>query len=152
MSAQQKLDELGITLPELTEPLNNYLWFKRAGDLVWISGQAPRKPDGSFVTGKVGHDFSVEEAHEHAKLVGLDLLAAAQAAAGSLDQVDFVQLLAMVNAVPEFTQHGKVIDGCSDLLVAVLGENGRHARASVGMGSLPSQITVEIAAVLRVLP
>jgi enamine deaminase RidA (YjgF/YER057c/UK114 family) len=152
MTAEQNLGKLGLTLPRLPAPSLNYLWFKRASDLVWVSGQGPRKADGSFVTGKVGRDYSVEQAYEHARLVGLDLLAVAQEAVGSLDKVDVVQLLAMVNAVPEFAQQGQVIDGCSDLLVAVLGERGRHARASVGMGSLPFQITIEIAAVLRVLP
>jgi enamine deaminase RidA (YjgF/YER057c/UK114 family) len=88
----------------------------------------------------------------HARLVGLDLLAVVREAAGSLDTVEVIKLLGMVNAVPEFADHGKVIDGCSDLLVAVLGEAGRHARASVGMGSLPGQITVEIEAVVRLLP
>jgi enamine deaminase RidA (YjgF/YER057c/UK114 family) len=152
MTAEQKLKDLGLTLPGLPERLANYLRFKQAGDLVWISGQGPRKADGSFVTGKVGRDFSLEEAYGHAKLVGLDLLAVARGAAGSLDRVDVVKLLGMVNAVPEFADHGKVIDGCSDLLVAVLGEHGRHARASVGMGSLPGQLTVEIEAVIRLLP
>jgi enamine deaminase RidA (YjgF/YER057c/UK114 family) len=84
--------------------------------------------------------------------VGLGLLASAKAAAGSLDKVEMLKLLGMVNAVPEFTEQPQVINGCSDLFVAVLGENGRHARSAVGMGSLPSQITVEIEAVMRVLP
>jgi len=150
-SAENTLEELGITLPELPERLANYLWFKQAGDLVWISGQGPRRPDGSFVTGKVGSDHSLEDAYGHARLVGLDLLAVARAAAGSLDDVEFVKLLGMVNATPDFAEHGKVIDGCSDLLAEVLGERGRHARASVGMGSLPGQITVEIEAIVRVL-
>jgi enamine deaminase RidA (YjgF/YER057c/UK114 family) len=152
MSAEQALKDLGLVLPELPERLANYLWFKQAGDLIWVSGQGPRQSDGSFITGKVGRDFTLEEAYEHARLVGLDLLAVVREAAGSLDKVEVVKLLGMVNAVPEFADHGKVIDGCSDLLVAVLGEAGRHARASVGMGSLPGQITVEIEAVVRLLP
>jgi enamine deaminase RidA (YjgF/YER057c/UK114 family) len=153
MTAQQTLDALGITLPELPPRLANYLWYKGAGDLIWISGQGPRLPDGSFVTGKVGSDYTRDEAHDHARLVGLDLLAVAQAAAGSLDRVDVIKVLGMVNAAPDFAEHGKVIDGCSDLLVEVLGEErGSHARASVGMGSLPGQITVEIEAIVRVCP
>lgn len=150
--AEQALEELGLRLPELPERLANYLWFKQAGDLIWISGQGPRKPDGSFITGKVGSDHSLEDAYGHARLVGLDLLAVANEAAGSLDRVEIVKLLGMVNATPDFGEHGKVIDGCSDLLVEVLGERGRHARASVGMGSLPGQLTVEIEAIIRVLP
>src|ERR1041385_8410461 len=101
MTAEQRLNDLGLTPPELPERLANYLWFKQAGDLIWISGQGPRKPDGSFVTGKVGQDFSLQEAYGHARLVGLDLLAVAREAAGSLDRVDVVKLLGMVNAVPE---------------------------------------------------
>jgi enamine deaminase RidA (YjgF/YER057c/UK114 family) len=94
---------------------------------------------------------TVEQAYEHAKIVGLGLLAAAKAAAGSLDKVEVIKLLAMVNAVPEFTDQPKVINGCSDLLVAVLGERGRHARSAIGMGSLPNNMTVEIEAVMRVV-
>jgi enamine deaminase RidA (YjgF/YER057c/UK114 family) len=152
MSAEDNLKKLGLTLPDLPKPLANYVSFKRAGDLVFLAGQGPRRPDGSFATGKVGKDVTVEQAYEHAKLVGLGLLASAKAAAGSLDKVEMLKLLGMVNAVPEFTQQPQVINGCSDLFVAVLGENGRHARSAVGMGSLPSQITVEIEAVMRVLP
>ena len=152
MSAEDNLKKLGLTLPDLPKPLANYVSFKRAGDLVFLAGQGPCRPDGSFVTGKVGKDVTVEEAYEHAKLVGLGLLASAKEAAGSLDKVEMLKVLGMVNAVPEFTQQPQVINGCSDLFVAVLGENGRHARSAVGMGSLPSQITVEIEAVMRVLP
>ena len=152
MSAEDKLKALGLSLPETPKPLANYVPFKRAGDLVFLSGQGPRYPDGSFATGKVGRDVTVEEAYEHAKLVGLGLLAAAKAAAGSLDKVEMLKLLGMVNGVPEFTDQPKVINGCSDLFVAVLGENGRHARSAVGMGSLPNNITVEVEAILRVLP
>jgi enamine deaminase RidA (YjgF/YER057c/UK114 family) len=152
MSAEDKLKAMGLALPALPSPLANYVSFKRAGDLVFLSGQGPRRPDGSFATGKVGRDVTVEEAYEHAKLVGLGLLAAAKAAAGSLDKVEMIKLLGMVNGVPEFTDQPKVINGCSDLFVAVLGENGRHARSAVGMGSLPNNITVEIEVVLRVLP
>jgi len=152
MSAEDNLKKLGLSLPDLPMPLANYVSFKRAGDLVFLSGQGPREEDGSFARGKVGKDVTVEEAYEHAKIVGLGLLATAKAAAGSLDRVEMLKLLGMVNAVPEFTQHPQVINGCSDLFVAVLGENGRHARSAVGMGSLPSQITVEIEVVMRVLP
>jgi len=150
MTVDDRLAELNITLPELPERLANYEWFKQAGDLVWISGQGPRRPDGTFVTGKVGRDWTAAEAYEHARLVGLDILAVARAAAGRLDGIEVIKLLGMVNAEPDFAEHGKVIDGCSDLLVSVLGDSGRHARASVGMGSLPSQLTVEIEAIIRV--
>ena len=151
MSAEQKLAELKLTLPQLPKPIGNYVPFKRAGDLIFLSGQGPRHPDGSPITGKVGRDVTVEQAYEHAKLIGLGLLAAAKQAAGDLDKVEVLKVLGMVNAVPEFKDQPKVINGCSDLFVAVLGERGRHARSAVGMGSLPNQITVEIEAVMRVV-
>ena len=151
MSAEQILAELGLTLPQLPKPVGNYVPFKRAGDLIFLSGQGPRHPDGKSVTGKVGKDVTVEEAYEHAKLIGLGLLAAAKQAAGDLDKVEVLKVLGMVNAIPEFKDQPKVINGCSDLFVAVLGERGRHARSAVGMGSLPNQITVEIEAIMRVV-
>jgi len=152
MSAEDNLKKLGLTLPAIPSPLANYVPFKRDGNTIYCSGQGPRKPDGSFHSGKVGKDVTIEQAYEHAKLVGLGLLAAARdAAGGSLDKVEVLKVLGMVNAVPEFTDQPKVINGCSDLFVAVLGERGRHARSAVGMGSLPNQITVEIEAVMRVV-
>jgi enamine deaminase RidA (YjgF/YER057c/UK114 family) len=151
MPAEDNLAKLGLTLPDVPSPIANYVRFKRVGDLVFLSGQGPRKPDGSNHTGKVGADVTWEQAYEHAKLTGLGLLAAMKQAAGSLDKVEVVKLLGMVNATPDFGMHPQVINGCSDLLVAVLGENGRHARSAVGMGSLPNNITVEIEAIIRVL-
>jgi len=152
MTPEAKLASMGLTLPEIPKPMANYVPFKISGNTLYLSGQGPRRNDGSMATGKVGRDVTVEQAYEHAKLVGLGLLAAAkQAAGGSLDKVEVLKVLGMVNAVPEFTDQPKVINGCSDLFVAVLGERGRHARSAVGMGSLPNQITVEIEAVMRVV-
>ncbi len=152
MSAEDKLAELGLTLPQTYSPVATYVPAKRVGDLLFLSGQGPRLPDGSHHVGKVGTEVSVEQAYEHAKLVGLGLLAAIKAAVGDLDRVEIVKLLGMVNATPDFSDHPKVINGCSDLLVAVLGERGRHARSAVGMGSLPNGMTVEIEAIVRILP
>ena len=151
MSAEDKLKELGLALPTVPTPVANYVPFRRAGDIVYLSGQGPRKADGSYHTGKVGRDVTWEEAYEHAKITALGLLAAAKTAAGGLDKVEIVKVLGMVNGVPEFTDQPKVINGCSDLFVAVLGEHGRHARSAVGMGSLPNNMTVEIEAVIRVI-
>jgi enamine deaminase RidA (YjgF/YER057c/UK114 family) len=149
VSAEENLKALGLTLPEMPSPIANYVRFKRVGDIVYLSGQGPRRPDGTSATGKVGLNVTWEEAYEHAKLTGLGLLAAMkQAAGGDLDKVEVVKLLGMVNAAPDFGDHPKVINGCSDLLVAVLGEKGRHARSAVGMGSLPNGITVEIEAII----
>jgi len=151
MSPEDKLKELGLTLPTVPTPVANYVPFRRAGDIVYLSGQGPRKADGSYHTGKVGRDVTWEEAYEHAKITALGLLAAAKIAAGGLDKVEIVKVLGMVNGVPEFADQPKVINGCSDLFVAVLGERGRHARSAVGMGSLPNNMTVEIEAVIRVI-
>ncbi len=151
MSAEQKLVELGLVLPKLAAPVANYVPFKRDGHVIYLSGQGPRHADGTLLTGKVGLDVTAETAYEHAKLVGLGLLAAAKLAAGDLDKIEVLKVLGMVNAVPEFGQQPMVINGCSDLFVAVLGERGRHARSAVGMGSLPGGITVEIEAVMRVV-
>jgi enamine deaminase RidA (YjgF/YER057c/UK114 family) len=147
MSAEDKLKAMGLTLPATPKPTAK----KKVGDLVFLSGQDPHYLDGSFAKGKVGRDVTVEQAYEHAKLVGLGLLSAAKAAAGSLNEVEMIKMLGMVNAVPEFTQAPQVINGCSDLFVAVLGDNGRHARSAVGTDSLPENITVEIEVVIHVL-
>jgi enamine deaminase RidA (YjgF/YER057c/UK114 family) len=151
MSAEQKLAAMGLALPKVPTPVANYVPFKRAGDIIYLAGQGPRSADGGLINGKVGRDVTVEQAYEHAKTIGLQLLAVAKLAAGDLDKVEVLKVLGMVNAVPEFKDQPKVINGCSDLFVAVLGERGRHARSAVGMGSLPNQIPVEIEAVMRVV-
>ena len=150
MTPEAKLAALGLRLPDVPRPVGSYLPYKLSGDTLYLSGQGPRRNDGVMMTGKVGRDVTAEQAYEHAKLVGLGLLAAAKAAAGDLSKFEVLKVLGMVNAVPEFTDQPKVINGCSDLFVAVLGERGRHARSAVGMGSLPMQITVEIEAVMRI--
>jgi enamine deaminase RidA (YjgF/YER057c/UK114 family) len=151
MSAEEKLAAMGLKLPSVPSPVANYVPFKRDGHVIYLAGQGPRSADGTLITGKVGRDVTAEQAYEHARTIGLQLLAAAKLAAGDLDKVEVLKVLGMVNAVPEFKDQPKVINGCSDLFVAVLGERGRHARSAVGMGSLPNQITVEIEAVMRVV-
>jgi enamine deaminase RidA (YjgF/YER057c/UK114 family) len=150
MSPEDKLKELGLALPTVPTPIANYVPFKRAGDIAYLSGQGPRKGDGSYHTGKVGRDVTWEEAYQHARTTALGLLAAARMAAGSLDKVEILKVFGMVNGVPEFADQPKVINGCSDLFVEVLGERGRHARSAIGMGSLPNNMTVEIEAVIRI--
>lgn len=151
MTPEEKLTSMGLSLPSVPTPIANYVPFKLDGKTIYLSGQGPRKPEGGYHVGKVGGDVMVEQAYEHAKLVGLGLLAAAKMAAGDLSRVEVVKLLAMVNGVPEFADQPKVINGCSDLLVQVLGERGRHARSAVGMGSLPNNMTVEIEAIMRIV-
>ena len=151
MTPEEKLKALGLTLPPLRRPIANFVPFKLDGKTIYVSGQGPARPDGSYYVGKVGRDFTWQEAYEHAKLVGLGLLAAAKAAAGDLARVETLKLLGMVNATPDFGDPPKVINGCSDLLVEVLGERGRHARSAVGMASLPNGMSVEIEAVMRIV-
>jgi enamine deaminase RidA (YjgF/YER057c/UK114 family) len=150
MTPEAKLASMGLVLPEVPKPVANYVPFKIDGGTLYLSGQGPRRTDGTAITGKVGSDVSADEAYAHARLTGLGLLAAAKAAAGELGRIEVLKVLGMVNAVPEFTDHPKVINGCSDLFVAVLGERGRHARSAVGVGSLPMNIPVEIEAVMRI--
>ena len=153
MSAEARLKELGIVLPKLASPVANYLPYRIAGNLLFLSGQGPRDEKGISLTGKLGADITIEEGYRRARYVGLGLLAATRDALGSLDRVDFVvKLLGMVNAVPEFNDSPKVINGCSDLFVEVFGDAGRHARSAVGNVMLPNQISVEIEAILAVKP
>jgi enamine deaminase RidA (YjgF/YER057c/UK114 family) len=151
MTPEDKLAKMGLELPAVPSPAGNYVPWKRVGDIAYLAGQGPRKADGAFATGKVGADVTVETAYEHAKLVGLQILASAKAAAGGdLAKVEFVKVLGMVNAVSDFGDHPRVINGFSDLMVAVLGDRGRHARSAVGMGSLPMGITVEVEAIVKI--
>ena len=151
MSPEEKLKSLGLVLPKVPTPVGNYVPFKIDGRTIYLSGQGPRRPDGTLVSGRVGEDVSVEQAYECARLVGLGLLAAAKLAAGDLGKVAALKLLGMVNAVPGFTEQPKVINRCSDLFVEILGDRGRHARSAVGMGSLPGNIPVEIEVIMRIV-
>jgi enamine deaminase RidA (YjgF/YER057c/UK114 family) len=151
MEVERRLEELGIVLPAATSPAANYVNAVRAGDLLFLAGKGPYRPDGTLHTGIVGQDVTVEEAYRHARLTGLHLIATLKADLGDLDRVRrVVKVLGMVNAVPGFTQQPEVINGCSDLLVEVFGDRGRHARSAIGVGSLPRNITVEIEAVVEV--
>ena len=146
MSADKRLKELGITLGTVTPPVANYVNAVRTGNLLFLAGKGPGDVDG-----KLGREFSVDEGYQHARAVGLNLLAVMKAELGSLDKVKrVVKVLGMVNAVSEFSDHPKVINGCSDLFVAVFGDKGKHARSAVGMGSLPMGIPVEIEVIVEV--
>jgi enamine deaminase RidA (YjgF/YER057c/UK114 family) len=147
---EARLKTLGITLPPVPTPVANYVPFVITGQLVFLSGQGPRKAEGGMHTGKVGGTVTVDEAYQHARIVGIQLLAALKEAVGDLDRVTrIVKLLGMVNGVPDFKQHPKVINGCSDIFVEVFEAKGKHARSAVGMGSLPDDITVEIEAIVE---
>ena len=148
MSIEQRVRELGLELPAVPSPAANYVHLVRTGNLVFSSGTVPTTADGEIPKGKVGADVTTEEAAQHARSVGLNLLAMLKHELGGLDRVRVVKLLGMVNAVPDYTEHSKVVNGCSDLFVQVFGE--QHARSAVGVGSLPFGITVEIEAIFEV--
>ena len=149
MGVEQRLSDLGIELPSVTPPAASYVSAVRTGNLVYLSGAGPVAPGEPVPTGKVGTDVSTEEAAMHARQVALNLLATLRAELGDLDRARrVVKLLGMVNAAPDFTEHSKVINGCSDLLVEVFGVG--HARSAVGVGSLPFGMTVEIEAIVEV--
>jgi enamine deaminase RidA (YjgF/YER057c/UK114 family) len=148
-----RLHTLGITLPVLPIPKGMYMPAVLHNSTLYLSGQGPLLEDGTLAKGIVGQDVTVEDAKFHARRTGMVLLAAAQHALGSLDRVErVVNVLGMVNGDPGFMEHPKVINGCSELFIEVFGEAGRHARAAVGMGTLPENITVEITAIFAVKP
>jgi len=151
MTPEERLASLGLVLPEAPVPVANYVPYRWVGNLLYLSGQGPKRADGTYRPGRIGRDATIEEGYEDARLTGLNLLAVARSAIGELSRIEaVVKLLGMVNAEPDFSDHPKVINGCSDLLVEVLGEVGRHARSAVGMGSLPNRMTVEIEAILLI--
>jgi enamine deaminase RidA (YjgF/YER057c/UK114 family) len=151
MTATENLARLGLELPPAPQPIGNYLPWRLAGNMLFLSGVGPRNLKGISTVGKVGQALTVDEAYDAAKLCGLNLIANIQAALGSLDRVDTIlKVFGMVNAAPNFIEHPKVINGCTDLFVEVFGDNGRPARSAVGMGSLPGNISVEIEAIVLV--
>ena len=149
---ESRLDQLGITLPAEPVPIANYVPGVRTGNLVYLSGLGPAsRPDGTAPSGKVGRDLTTEEGYEAARLTGINILARMKGELGDLDRVRrVVKLLGMVNSAPDFNQQPAVVNGCSDLLVEVFGERGRHARSAVGMASLPNDIPVEIEVIIEV--
>jgi len=148
------LKEMGLSLPApaLRRPENPLASAVRVGNLVWLSGHGPApSADGKSYHGKVGRDLSVEEGYAAARQCALALLGSLKAEIGDLDQVKrIVKLLSMVNATDDFTQHPQVAHGCSDLLVKLWGDNGKHTRSAVGMASLPGGIPVEIEMIVEV--
>lgn len=150
-NAEKRIQELGITLPDVPKPAATYVPTVRVGNLLFTSGHGPKKSDG-YVQGKVGRDLTLEEGKEAARLTAIAVLASVRSELGSLDKVvRLVKVLGMVNATEDFKQQSQVINGFSDLMVEVFGkEAGTAARSAVGMGSLPIGIAVEIEAVFEV--
>ena len=148
---EKRLAELGITLPPVSAPIANYVNAVRSGNLVFLAGKGPRRADGSNVTGKVGRDLTIEEGYAAARLTGVHQLAALKAAVGDLRRVRrVVKVLGLVNCEASFTEHPRVVNGFSDLMVEVFGEAGKHARSAVGAPSLPGDIAVEVEMIVEV--
>jgi enamine deaminase RidA (YjgF/YER057c/UK114 family) len=142
---EARIKELGIQLIKPTPPIANYVKAVRVGNLIFLAGHGPDKPEGGMVTGKVGGELTLEQGRDAARLTGISLLSTLKGEIGDLNKVKrIVKVLGMVNAVPTFDKHPQVINGFSDLMVEVFGENGKHARSSVGVSSLPNNIAVEI--------
>ncbi len=148
---EAKLAELGIELPLPSKSVPNYVGATRAGNLVFLSGHIPKRADGSFVKGKLGANATIEEGYKAARLSAIALMATLKNEIGSLSKVKrIVKVFGMVNATGDFTGHSQVINGCSDLLVEVCGDKGRHARAASGFSSLPLGVMVEIELIVEI--
>jgi enamine deaminase RidA (YjgF/YER057c/UK114 family) len=148
---ESKLKELGVELSNPSSPVANYVNVVRSGNLLFLSGKGPLKDDGNYIKGKVGIDLTIEQGYEAARLTGINQLSVLKSTLGNLKKVKrIVKVLGMVNCSSEFTDHPKVINGYSDLMVEVFGQKGKHARAAVGMVSLPSDIAVEIEMIVEI--
>lgn len=142
---EQKLKDLGITLPVPPKPAGSYIPVVRSGNLAFVSGQIPMQNGKVLFTGKVPNERTVEEAQEAAKLCAINILAQLKANIGSLDKISkIVRVSGFVNAAQDFAEHPKIINAASDLFFEIFGENGKHSRIAVGVSSLPLNSTVEI--------
>lgn len=150
--AERRLRELNIELPPSPKPVATYVPAVQVDNVLYVSGHGPRRADGALIQGKAGGELNLRQANAAARVTGLNVLSTVRNTLGSLDKVvRLVKVLGMVNATADFTDHPKVINGFSDLMVEVFGESaGKGARSAVGMGSLPSNITVEIEAIFQV--
>lgn len=148
---EARLEELGITLPPAPEPVANYVNGVRTGNLIFLAGKGPKRADGTELRGKLGADLTIEQGYEGARLTAINQLAVLKEMLGDLSKVTrIVKVLGMVNSDPDFVEQPAVINGFSDLIVEVFGERGKHARAAVGMASLPRGQAVEIEMVVEV--
>jgi len=148
---EQKLKELKIELPPPAKPIANYVKYVRTGNLIYLSGHVPDKGNGVFITGKLGKDMTVEQGYDAAKLAGINLLSTLKDAAGNLNKVKrIVKVMGLVNSTDDFKDQPKVMNGFSDLMVAVFGEQGKHARSAIGTNALPMGVAVEIEMIVEV--
>ncbi len=148
---ESRLQEMGITLPPVKSPIANFVSYKRVGNILYLSGQGPKDENGKVIVGRLGKDRTTEQGYQDARRVALQLLATVQVALGTLDGVaNIVKLLGLVNAEADFKECPKVINGCSDLLVDVFGEKGRHTRSAIGVNALPGGTSCEIEAIFEI--
>ncbi len=148
---EERITDLGIELTEPSKPVANYVNAVRTGNLVFMAGKGPSRPEGGYITGKVGRDLTIDEGYEAARLAAITQLSALKAEIGDLNNVvRVVKVLGMVNCDSTFANQPEVVNGFSDLIVEVFGERGKHARAAVGMGSLPRNIAVEVEMIVEV--
>ncbi|WP_208545919.1 RidA family protein [Paraburkholderia hospita] len=148
---EQRLNAAGLSLPDVYSPSGNYLPFRRAGQLLFVSGHGPRLEDGSYVAGQIATAVDVDAGYAAARVAALNMLAAVKLAVGDLARVEAVlKVLGLVNSDANFKLHPQVIDGCSDTLVTAFGDAGQHARSAVGMASLPHGMMVEVEAVFLI--
>lgn len=153
MSAEQRIKEMGLSLPSGSAPAANYANAVRTGNLLFIAGKAPLPENGKLPKGRLGREYTVEDGYRFARSAALDLIAVMQSELGSLDRVArIVEVQGFLNAVSEFEDHAKVLNGCSDLLVDVFGERGIHARSVLGASSLRGGLPVILKAVVEVAP
>ncbi|MEE2946961.1 MAG: RidA family protein [Verrucomicrobiota bacterium] len=152
MSADAKIEELGFELPPPPAPMGVYKPIVLDGNIAYLSGHGPVLPDGTLMSGRIGDNLDLDAGYQSARQVGLTMLATLRANLGSLDRVRrVIKVLGMVNCTPNFADHPKVINGCSELFAQVWGEkNGVGARSAVGMGSLPGNIPTEIEAIFEI--
>lgn len=148
---QAKLEELGIVLKTPGTPVASYVHVVRSGNLLFLAGKGPKKDDGNNVVGKLGADLTIEDGYDAARWAAINQLAVLEDYLGTLNKVKrIVKVKGMVNATADFKDHSKVINGYSDLMVEIFGEQGKHARAAVGMGSLPGNMAVEVEMIVEV--
>lgn len=148
---EENLSKLGLQLPKIPNPVASYVHVVKTGNLLYLAGKGPQKADGEYIKGKVGSALTTEQGYDAARLTGIIQLAVIKEAVGSLSKVKrIVKVNGYVNSEPGFSDHPKVINGFSDLMIAVFGEKGRHARTSLGVAALPMNMAVEIEAIVEV--
>ena len=150
-SPEENLKALGIVLPKQSTPIANYVTYVRTGNLIYFSGSGPSVQDQGYVKGKLGKDLTIDQGREAARITGINMIANLKNAVGDLNKVKrIVKVLGMVNSTEDFTDQPKVMNGFSDLMVAVFGEKGKHARSAVGMAALPMNMAVEIEMIVEI--